>query len=588
MDQNEARERIFLYRRGLVLQNLEQFKRLNYAITYHRNIRGEQMRFDDKPYLVEIYKDDSREIVLKSSVQTGKSEFLIVSAHAWAEHGLQVLYVLPTIDIRNLFVANRIDKLYEKVPHYQLMLQKSTGSSNSRGLKHFGTKSGAIFFAGSNSKTTFIEKPIDLVVGDETDRFDQANYALADDRMTASPYKLKYEASNPTVDNHGIDKRWRISDQREWFLRCGSCNYWQQMDWFSNVVRQTDDEQYVLMDRDWSEDSDRDINLHCIRCGSALDRYDTKAQWVAKHPKFSKKTHGYHIHQLQNSFVELRDLWTKFNSALFDDTEMQVFYNSVLGETFAGKGSKLTDEILNRCKEDYSMPTHVTSPCFMGVDVGKVLHVTVWSLVPGGRLRLVYAGTVREFEELDYLFARFNIVTYCIDAMPETRKATEYANKHTGRGWICRYHKGLDEMNENMDKRQLSVDRTQIMDRVLKFFMERRLILPRNAQSLDRGDFYKMLKMPTRIFDAERNCYDWLGDPDHYYHSTVYALISYMARGDISVMGLDISGSQTTTAPPSTFQEAIQFPPGTPEHIIRHYKQLYEQGQALGKMNKDE
>lgn len=586
MDRREILEKQYLLKLHQLDQALDQYPRLKYAIVHHQNIRGERMQFHDKPYLVEIYKDSAPEIVLKSSVQTGKSEFLIVSAHSWAERGLQVLYVLPTIDLRNLFVANRVDKLYERVPHYQEMLMKSRGSSNARGLKHFGPKGGAIFFAGSNSATTFIEKPIDLVVGDETDRFDQANYEKADDRMTASPYKLKYEASNPTVDKYGIDKRWRKSDMREWFIKCGSCNYWQAVDWFRNVVRQTDDDYYILMDEEWHEDIGRDINMHCVKCGSVLNRFDTTGQWV---PKFQnrKDTHGYHIHQLLSSYVLLTKMWDKFKDALHDDTAMQVFYNSMLGNTFAGKGSKLTDDILNAVKDNYTMPATSKAPCFMGVDVGKVLHVVVRELVAGDRLRLVFAGTVRDFSDLDYLFARFNIATYVIDAMPETRKATEYAFKHTGRGWICRYNHNLTEVNTNAETRVVSADRTQIMDRVMKYFMEKRYINPQNAQSLDRGEYYDLLKTPTRVLDPEKNTYDWLGDPDHYFHSEVYALLAYLCRSDISVMGVDLSSPMVQIQEvPNSIEEAIAFPPGTPEHIKQHYRNIYEQAKQAGKIIK--
>lgn len=582
----EFLEQQYLFRLAQLDKRLDNFPRLKYAIVNHVNIRGEEMRFDDKPYLVEIYKDNAPEIILQSSVQTGKSEFLIVSAHSWAERGLQVLYVLPTIEIRNTFVANRVDKLYENAPHYRRQLKLSKGSANQRGLKHFGGKNGAIFFSGSNSKTTFIEKPIDLVIGDETDRFDQANYEMADDRMTASPYKLKYEASNPTVDKYGINARFRMSDQRTWFVQCHACNYWQQLDWFKNVVRQTDDEQWMLLDQEWRFGIERDLQCFCVRCGSALNRYDTTGVWVSKHPHI-KNTHGYHIHQMLSAYVRLDAMWIKFQAALHDDTKMQVFYNSMLGLTFAGKGSKLNDELLNMCKENYLMPTTADN-CFMGVDVGKILHVTIRQLVPGGKLRLVYAGTVKDFEDLDFLMARFQIHSYVIDAMPETRKATEYAKKYTGKGWICRYHNGLEEIREDADSRVLSVDRTQIMDRVMKFFLDKRYILPGNAQTLDRGDYYDQLKTPTRILDPEKKVYEWLGDPDHYYHSEVYCLLAYLARGDMSVIAVNPNAPANARPVPQTLDKAVVFPPGTPQEIVDHYTRLYEQAKASSKIDEVE
>lgn len=575
--QREEAVRELMANMVLADRNLQAHPRLAFAISNHVNIRGEKMQFHDKPYLVAIYTDNAPEICLQSSVQTGKSEFLIVGAHSWAERGLQVLYVLPTIDIRNLFVANRVDKLYRQ-PHYAQQIADAKGDSNSRGLKHFGPNNGAIFFAGSNSETTFIEKPIDLVIGDEIDRFDQANYEKADDRMTASPYKLKYEASNPTVDKFGINARYLLSDQRQWFVKCDHCGRWQIQDWFKNVVRQTDDNRYLLLDTDWEQGCGRDIYLMCRHCVKPLNRFDIRGAWVPRRPSV-KDTHGYHIHQMMSSFVRIDRMYQRFNRAQTDDTKMQVFYNSDLGLPFAGAGSKITLEMLNNCKENYLMPPHAER-CFMGVDVGKVLHVTIYQLCPGERLRAVFIGTVKEFEDLDILMNRYEIVSYVIDAMPETRKATEYAKKYTARGWMCRYIHGLMEVQKNDDTRIITADRTMLMDRVLSWFAQRKFILPTNAQSLDGGDYYDHLSTPTRIYDEDKERYDWLGSPDHYFHSSLYALLAYIVRGEITVLTVDTATNAVMAAQvkelPKVLNEDSIFPPGTPEGLKEHYRRMYD------------
>lgn len=582
-DQKDILERLYLAQAFELDRLLGSYPRLKYALVHHRNIRGDMMRFDDKPYLLGIYMDDAREIVLQSSVQTGKSEFLIVSAHSYAEQAMQVLYVLPDLDIRNQFVANRIDKLYSQIPHYRSMVDKSTGVADSRGLKHFGK--GTIFFAGSKSSTTFIEKPIDVVIGDETDKFDQDNYEKADDRMTASPYKIKREASNPTVDKYGINARYILTDQREWWIRCSSCNKWQRMDWFRNVVQQTDDNDYRLRDQEWTPGCGRDIFMKCIKCGAPLDRFRPGA-WVAKHQD-RRDAHGYLIHQMLSSYVKISEMWQKFSLALENDSKMQVFYNSMLGQTFAGKGSKLTDELLNACKQDFLMPADVREPCCMGVDVGKKLHVRVNQILPGEQFRCVFAGTVRDFEDLDYLQARFNIVTFCIDAMPETRKANEYVAKYPHKGWIVRYQKRLQEMQKNEDTRVISADRTIMMDNVMALYQRRKMILPKNAQSIDRGEFYELLKTPTRVLDPDTQEYEWRGDPDHYFHAEVYALLAYMVRGSYSVVGLN-PHAPAVQKPPSSI-EAIEamFPPNAPPELVEHYRRLWRQAMGHDTMGPD-
>ena len=567
---------------------IEGNRKLTYALQYHVNTRGNPMIFHDKPYLIPIYKDTAQEIVMQSSVQTGKSEFLIISSLEGSERGLQVLYVLPTTDIRNLFVANRIDKTLHASSFYRSKLHPTNmtndGRSDSRGLKHFGK--GAIFFAGSNSRNTFIEKPIDMVVADEIDRFDQTNYALADDRMTASPHKIKLEASNPTVENYGINRRFQKSNQSEWLVKCDHCNQWQEMDWFKNVIRQTDEDVYILRDNLWSPDLDRDIHVYCVKCEDPIYRHTHRAAWVAKYPAI-KNTHGYHIHQILSPYVRIEKMWGKFKDGLESDTEMQVFWNSMLGKPYAGLGSKITDTMLNACKRDYLMPQQ-SQQCIVGVDVGKVLHVVIRELLPGEELRLVFAGTVRHFEDLDHLFSRYYVSCLVIDAMPEMRKSIELTKKYPGRAWICRYHPRFKELQKNDKDMSITVDRTLAMDRVFSWFNQQRLTLPKNAQSLDKEEYFRQLKMPTRVLNSDKDRYEWLGDPDHYFHAEAYIQVAYMARGTFHVsslaMGQEARDFRTAADIPKEFPKQ-NFPPGTPQQVIDHYKRIYEQAKAADTMN---
>jgi len=557
-----------------VENDVKQFIRLRYALMYHKNLRGDAMVFSDKPYLVPIYKDNAQEIVLQSSVQTGKSEFLIIAALSYAELGMQVLYAFPTIELRNLFVANRIDNQIARIPYYQEQMQIAPRSSDARGLKNYGK--GAIFFGGSNSGTTFIEKPLDVIIADELDRFDLNNYAKADDRLTASPHKIKYEASNPTVDKFGIHRRFLQSDQRLWKIQCPSCNVWQAMDWFKNVVEQYSDNMYRLKDREWNEFEKRDINMYCRKCDGLLERFTHRSAWIPKH--FGKDVHGYHIHQMLSSYVSIRSMWRKFQLGTESDTDMQVFYNSMLGLTFAGAGSKLTDDALNKCKENYSMPVSLQEPCVMGIDVGKKLHIVVRQILPGEETRLVYAGTAREFEEIDYLFSRFKIVGYCVDARPETRKSTELAKKHPGRGWMCEYMHGLRELTKDDEQRICKADRTMLMDKVMNKFTQGFYKIPANAHTIDNGDYYDQMKTPTRVYDAEKDRYDWLGDPDHYYHAEVYCYAAYLLRGEFRVVGISVGAQaveNTVSEPPKSFPTNL-IPPGTDPAIARYYQDLYE------------
>src|SRR5207237_542878 len=56
---------------------------------------------------------------------------------------------------------------------------------------------------------------------------------------------------------------------------------------------------------------------------------------------------------------------------------VQEFQHAVLGETFVPPGGRLTLDVLDRCRRDYSMPQGCADRTSMGVDVGTKLHVVV-------------------------------------------------------------------------------------------------------------------------------------------------------------------------------------------------------------------
>ena len=96
-----------------------QYPLLGMALLHHRTTRGGPLKFEDKPYLIELYKDfpkiDGADGM--KAVQVGWSELLIqlvLERSAYA--GRVAAYVLPTFLLRDRFVQNRVDPLLRTVP----------------------------------------------------------------------------------------------------------------------------------------------------------------------------------------------------------------------------------------------------------------------------------------------------------------------------------------------------------------------------------------------------------------------------------------------------------------------------------------
>jgi hypothetical protein len=495
-------------------------------------VKGQPLDFKSKGFLTAIYKDQTRHLVIRKAVQVGISELLVVDALSLADLGLRIFYVLPTEKLRNEFVRDRVNRPLAMVPYYRNRSrppEKLPGvvEIDSVGLKSFGTN-GAMLFVGSNSPVSFIAFSADVAIVDELDKCSAKNLALVPDRLAASEYKLIREVSTPTTEDFGIDERYKESDQKRWLIRCEHCGTWQEPDFFVNVVREVHDREYELIDREWTPQSGRDIHFFCRKCAKPTNRL-APGEWVAQNRQ--SNISGYAISQLF-SHLTLAELYETFLKALTNESRLQRFYNSVLGQAYTATGTKLTLAILQQCVKagfNYNLPSRADYST-MGVDVGQpLLHVWI-SDHPEGRRRLVFAGTVREFEELHSLIARYGVQVAAVDAYPETRKAREFQQKANCPVFLCEYPSSPqnDELNIDYEDKYIKVDRTQSLDAVVADFVTRTILLPANASTLDEGQLFAHLCAPTRVLDPETQRYTWVigSKPDHYIHAANYDRIA--------------------------------------------------------------
>lgn len=488
------------------------------------------MSFDDRPYMMDLYLDESKEIIIQKSVQCGVSEWLVVRSLANAENGLSTFYVLPTFTLRNTFVQNRVAKLFEVVPYYAQRLKHAEGSADSTSMKHYAKA--ALKFVGSNTPNEFKEFPADVMVIDEYDECDQTNIAKAPDRIKSSDHRIQIKIGNPTFDDFGINGEYQRSDQKEWAVECEHCGKYQALDWFKQVVREITEKQYELIDREWDESQDRDIRTYCIHCGKPFNRLNSRAFWRAENPK--SRISGYHFTRMMQSNTTIRELFSIFQTALTDQSKLQAFYNSDLGLSFSAKSVSLSDFLLNQCCQDYVMPSSSTF-CVMGVDVGSVLHVKI-SKVEGKKRISQFIGTVHSFEEIDRLIEQYDVMTCVVDALPETHEAKKLRDRQMGRVYLCSYTGGKGSVNEmRIDEKDMhvTIDRTQSMDESHSDILLKNMVLPKEAKNLDNGDFYKQMQKPKRKFDETSGRYIWTDEkPDHYRHADNYEKIAMKILGE--------------------------------------------------------
>ena len=464
--------------------------------------------------------DESDYIAIKKSTQCGVSEYLVVKAMAKASSGRSVFYVLPTFDIKNRFVQNRFDRSVQYSPYYQSLfkLAGTTKSAESMSLKHIG--SGVISFAGSNTPAPFTEFPADDYIVDEKDRCDQTNLAMGEERLSHSDHKQELYVSNPTFPNVGIDLDFKTTDMKMWMIPCSNCGKWFHPDFFKDVVVQVDDSRWMVRDTEWERGMERDIMPLCPHCSKPYHRFED-GEWVAQRQSFRS---GYQVSKMfssNNSIVELVD---RFDRGLANDGIMERFYNGDLGLTFESAGSKIVQSFLDSCVREYGLQDSSTEATIMGIDVGKVMHVSIGRITAEGRVRIIYLNEVREEQEIFDLYKRFNVKIGVIDAMPETRMSRRICANLYGM-FMC-YYGG--EKRDIIDPKNkiITIDRTVALDAVKEGITLENIELPMNAGSID--NFYDQMMASVRVLDKNKDRYNWIEgeQPDHYFHSMSYLMIA--------------------------------------------------------------
>lgn len=517
---------------------------LGLALRAHTNTRGEPMRFRDRPYLVELYRDlptlDGIDVC--KGVQTGVSELLLLFAlerSGWA--GRIAAYVLPTYSVRDRFVQRRVNPLLLGVPEYRERLGGAERAGKKGGgnlkLKRFGP--GAILFLGSNTPTDFVEFTADVLIVDEFDQCDPANLAKARDRLRASERPQFIRIGNPTLPSTGIAGVYDRSDRRRWFSRCSHCAHWQSIGWLSHVVDRDDGGRWVLRDSDGLP--------VCERCGRGFDRSYKIGSWVAEHP--DRERRGYRMSRLDAHSEDYASLFAEWVEAQGDSSALAAFYTSILGEPFEFSGARITHEMLADSSIgaalDYAGgPDYDDRLVTMGVDVGSVLNVSISVIDEVDRedgetvlvRRAVWVGAFRTFAEVSDAIRRYRVSVCVIDAMPETRKAKEIRDEFLGGAtqvWLCRFaptaRVGTHPYGLRQDWREqvVTVDRTQVFDTCFDDLRDKRREWPEDVLTV--LGWREQMRAPVRVLNEARSRIVWTegSSPDHYRLADVYDRVAF-------------------------------------------------------------
>lgn len=487
--------------------------------------------FRHHPWLREMHDCPEEVIIGQKSAQMGYTETALNRVFYNIDVlGVSCLYVLPaaTPDASDFSTA-RFDPALEMSPHLRNLF------SDVKNIGHKRAGSASLYVRGSRSRSQLKSIPVGVVVFDEEDEMVQAHIPLATERMSGQSTKQQFHISTPTFEGHGINVRFCQSSQDHFYFPCPHCN---------RLTELTFPDCLVIIGDNHLDPRVKESHLICKECKARLD-HQTKTEWLASgrwnSTAANRAIRGFYINQLYSPTVSPAELAQLYLEGHINPASEQEFYNSKLGLPHTQEGARISDKHILDCMGDFKTYSEWRGSGFvtMGVDVGKWLHyeIDLWNLKTqsndvnlAAEARVLACGKVLNFEELDRLIHRYG-VRYCvIDANPERRKATEFAQRFPDRVKLCFYGTGITGKAIHVhapEEFTITVDRTSWLDLSLGRVQRTAIQFPADTSL----EYKNQLKALVRIYkkDSSGNPvgqYICGNDDDHFAHARNYAEIA--------------------------------------------------------------
>ncbi|MDF9845547.1 MULTISPECIES: phage terminase large subunit family protein [unclassified Paenibacillus] len=311
-------------------------------------------RTDRVPYMKEVMDAINdphiEEIAIMASAQVAKTEVLLnaVGYFADQEPG-PIIYMLPDKGLIKAASQERITPMINASPRLKKVFAAAKGRSASNTIAKKSFPGGYVALVGANSPAALSSRPVRVVIGDEVDRFPVSAGTEGDPvdlvkkRTTTFHNRKHIFVSTPLVEETSrINKLYQDSTQEQWCLPCPCCGDLQALGFQSLKFTRFDDGEV------------ENVEAACRACGGISSEKDWKSgtgQWVArqKHP-FRR---GFHLNQIVSPWVTWKKIVSGFLEAKDDPEMLQVWTNTVMGETWRVTGEKLDESELMQRGEIY-------------------------------------------------------------------------------------------------------------------------------------------------------------------------------------------------------------------------------------------
>lgn len=473
-------------------------------------LKGQEFSFQDRDYLLPIYRDTNPRIIIVKARQMEMTEWAV----NWLLHKLiaqpftTAIYTAPRMDQVSRFSQDRFRRALLDAPELRKMLLEARRQElGESAISRIPFNNGSVCYLVSawGDFSAIRNIPADYSVIDEGQDVQAEALPVIEEAMSHSKINRELIIGTASVEGSEFCKIWRSSDMKEW---------------------------------------DREAHA-----------------WIQQKPE-NHSYSGYHISQEMASWLILLDP-THPNSLAWKRahyTERR-FLNECLGLFYRGLAKPLIDDDLLACRDfQLELRSSLESPyvSYMGVDWGGGEHAftVVWIQARDdkGRWRLIY---LHKFDERDpmkqvakiaNLIPLFNVKQAVADIGYGAVQVSELQKKFGARVMGCQYvrrpelpleKKEKDEFGKKISQGIVNADRSFWIETAIQIIKRRdpdgtvnpQLVIPWKDQAQVEWlvDHFTCIEMEEVEMVGGKRYHNYThpeGEPDDALHTFCYAIIA--------------------------------------------------------------
>lgn len=494
---------------------------------------GQPIDFRDHRYLFDIYADRSPNIVELKAAQLGLSTMEILRTfHRAYNMGLDIIYILPTFTDVKDFSGGKVNRIIDNNP----ILQEWIKDKDSTEQKQIGKNT--IYYRGSWNERQALMISADWLILDEFDRCKQEVLEQYESRLQHSRFGYKSIFSNPSAPDFGVDKYFKITDQKKWFVT-HSCG------------------EEILFDESCIN-YEQEI-YQCPKCKGVIEDEERRlGEWKST-AQGQEGWSGYWIPLWVSPKVSAKKI------AEYKRTKTaEYFANFVAGLPFIGGGNKVSAQTLINCLS--SKVNTQEGRVIIGVDTGLPIHYVL-----ANKQGYFHYGTCSDpttgkdpYDELESLLKRFPSSIMLADQGGDLIGIRKLQAKYPGRVFLVWYRadkKATEIINWGKDQEygKVVADRNRLIQLFIDEMLDKRVTF--NGTESEWQDYighwmniyrtWEENSLGVREFKWERQ------GADHWVHATVYARIGLDKYSE--TMATIVGGDLMEGIPTGRIYNEVQF-----------------------------